>query len=321
MTLFIASDAIPPQSQISIVNDDSCPDLDRWLRQRRSGIFIEFRRIVRVNSGLPCLKDYFINLSVFEEEPMIGRSDGSLNQIYRRVDDQFSIVVKTITLSECVGKLQVENEIENLINLQHHCITGPIGFVFPSESAALGELKIGRLYVEGFSLAEVISISPEWWTATAKAKAVAGIVLGLRAAHNLGLFHGHLTASNILFDTDHRVQITDFGRIRLEMGENKIGCFSGEGWTLKTDVDGFVSLFSEIMFGRPADGTTLIDIDVPFVVSQIMKSGFCSESEKIPSFNDILNLLKMNGFRITADVDSANVSAFVRWVESADESE
>jgi hypothetical protein len=320
-TLFIASDAIPPQSQISIVDGDSYPEFDRWLQQRRSGIFIEFRRIVRVNSGLPCLRDYFINLSVFEERPIIGQSDGSLNEIYRRVEDQFSIVVQTITLSERVGKLQIENEIENLINLRHHCIAGPIGFVFPSESAALGELKIGRLYVEGCSLAEVISASPEWWTATAKAKAVAGIVLGLRFAHSLGLFHGHLTASNILFNAHHHVQIVDFGPIRLEIRENKIGCFSGEGWTSKTDVDEFVSLFSEIVFGRPADDTTLIDIKAPSVVSQIMKAGFSSKSERILSFSDILNLLKRNDFEITADVDSADVSDFVSWVESTEQSE
>jgi hypothetical protein len=244
-----------------------------------------------------------------------------LNEIYRRVEDQFSIVVQTITLSERVGKLQIENEIENLINLRHLCIAGPIGFVFPSGSADLGELKIARLYVEGCSLAEVISVNPEWWTATAKAKAVAGIVLGLRFVHSFGLFHGHLTSRNILFDEDHRIQIVDFRPIVLEMRENKIGCFSGEGWTPKTDVDEFVSLFFEIMFGRPADATTLIDINVPYFVSQIMRAGFNSKSERILSFSDILNLLKVNDFRIVADVDSEDVSAFVSWVESAEQSE
>jgi hypothetical protein len=53
--------------------------------------------------------------------------------------------------------------------------------------------------VEGISLTEVISMNPGWWTATTKAKTVAGIVLGIRYAHSLGLIHGHLNSRNIFF--------------------------------------------------------------------------------------------------------------------------
>jgi hypothetical protein len=47
-----------------------------------------------------------------------------------------------------------------------------------------------ELAVEGGSLAEVLVTKPEWWTSTAKAKAVAGFALGLRFAHSFGLIHG-----------------------------------------------------------------------------------------------------------------------------------
>jgi serine/threonine protein kinase len=93
----------------------------------------------------------------------------------------------------------MENEIENLINLRHPCIAGPIGFSFGIDPGSQQELKIVRLYLEGCSLAEVLSIVPVWWTSTLKAKVVAGIVLGLRFAHSLGLLHGHLTGNNIFF--------------------------------------------------------------------------------------------------------------------------
>jgi serine/threonine protein kinase len=75
--------------------------------------------------------------------------------------------------------------------------------------------------LEGCSLAEVLRVNPVWWTSTVKAKAVTGIVLGLRYAHSLGLIHGHLTASNILFDSEHCIQIVDFDPIFLEARESE----------------------------------------------------------------------------------------------------
>jgi serine/threonine protein kinase len=93
--------------------------------------------------------------------------------------------------------------MENLLNLRHPCIAAPIGFVVPIESGRPQELKIVRLYLEGCSLSEILSINPIWWTSTVKAKAVTGIVLALRFAHSFRLVHGHLTGNNILFDSDH----------------------------------------------------------------------------------------------------------------------
>jgi serine/threonine protein kinase len=71
------------------------------------------------------------------------------------------------------------------------------------------------LYFEGSLLSEVLSVNPVWWTSTVKAKVVAGIVLGLRFAHSLGSFHGCLSARNILFDSNHFIEIVDFKPILL----------------------------------------------------------------------------------------------------------
>jgi hypothetical protein len=112
-------------------------------------------------------------------------------------------------LSGCVGNSQLANEIENLINVRRRCIADPIGFIFPAKSASSRELKIIRLYVQFSSLPEVISPTPEWWTSTAKAKAIVGIVLGLRFVYSLGLVHDRLNSSNIFFDSAHQIQIAD----------------------------------------------------------------------------------------------------------------
>jgi serine/threonine protein kinase len=86
-----------------------------------------------------------------------------------------------------------------LINLGHHCITAPTGFVIGIEAGIWRELKIVRMYLEGCSLLAVVSVHQLGWTSTVKAKAVARLVLALRFAHSLGLIHGHLTSNNIFF--------------------------------------------------------------------------------------------------------------------------
>jgi serine/threonine protein kinase len=189
--LFIASNAVDDASQIRLIDGDSCPEFDRWLQLKRSGCAIDFRRIRRVGFDLPSLEDYIVHISVFEKRRIICESDEVSNQIYHRIEDGFLVVMKSKPHSEDVSESEIENELERLINLHHPCIAAPIGFVLPIVSDSRRELKIVRTYLEGCSLLEVVSVNPIWWTSTVTAKAVAGIVLGLRFAHSLGLVHGH----------------------------------------------------------------------------------------------------------------------------------
>jgi serine/threonine protein kinase len=281
-----------------------------------------------VGFGLPCLRDYIVNLSVFEERSLIYDSAEVPNEIYHRIEDELLIIMKSKPLSGNVEEVKIENELEKLINLRHPCITPPIGFVFPIESGSRQKLKIVRMYLEGRSLLEVVSVNPKWWTSTVKAKAVAGLVLGLRFAHSLGLVHGHLTVNNILFDSDHSIQIVDFNSIIVEVGENEsrreseegaqlVG-FSGEGLALEKDIQAFASILFELMLGHPPQGEAFIPTGIAGFVSKIIKSGLSALSGRRCSFNTILKILKQNDFRIEDGVDSAEVSAFVKWVESAE---
>jgi serine/threonine protein kinase len=219
--LFMASDAVKIASQVRLVDGDSCAEFDRWLQVKRLCLGIDFRRIPRMGFDIPCLGDYVINFSMFEERSIICESDEVPNQIYCRIEDQFLVFMKSKPLSTNVEVSRIENELDKFINLRHPCIIAPIGFVVRIESDILEDLKIVRLYSEGCSLAEILSIRPVWWTSTVKAKAVAGIVLGLRFVHSFGLFHGHLTTNNILFDLDDCIQIVDFEPILLEDCEDE----------------------------------------------------------------------------------------------------
>jgi hypothetical protein len=318
--LFVASDVVNIASQIRLVDGNCCPEFDRWLQLRRSGITLDFRRIQKVGFDVRCLEDYIVNLSVFEERSIICDSGEVRNQIYHRIEDEFLVIVKSKPHSENIG----ESEIENLINLRHPCITAPIGFVLPIESRSREELKIVRMYLEGCSLLEVVSLNPLWWTSTVKAKAIAGIVLGLRFAHSLGLFHGHLTSHNILFDSDHCIQIVDFEPIILEGIENENGevirlvGFSGEGRTRERDIQAFASILFEVVFGSPPEGELSIPTGIPAFVSRIIESGLSPVLGTSYSFDTVLDILKHNDFQIADGVDSAEVSSFVSWVESAE---
>jgi serine/threonine protein kinase len=172
----------------------------------------------------------------------------------------------------------------------------------------------------------VVSVNPPWWTSTVKAKAIAGIVLGLQFAHSLGLCHGHLTGNNILFDSDHCIQIVDFNPIFLEVGESEIeseegiqlGAVSGKGWTPERDIQAFASILCELMFDGSPQGEASISTGILDFISRIIKSGLSPISGRSCTFNNILNLLKRNKFKIEDGVDSADVSAFVNRVESAE---
>jgi hypothetical protein len=87
-------------SQIRLVGIDSGPEFDRWLEQKRSVQAIDFRRIQRVGFGLPCLHDYGVNLSAFEERLLIGKSDPAPNPRDHRLEDECLIVVISIPCSE-----------------------------------------------------------------------------------------------------------------------------------------------------------------------------------------------------------------------------
>jgi hypothetical protein len=118
--------------------------------------------------------------------------------------------------------------------------------------------------------------------------------------------------------------------MRLEVGEGeteteresereektKLGGFSGQRWTPKTDISGFASILFEIVVGRPRNGEVSVPTNIPDFVSKIMKTGL--SLQKQCSFQEILEILKVNNFEIEDGVDSAEVFAFIRWVESAE---
>jgi serine/threonine protein kinase len=315
--LFIAFDAIENSSNMSFADCDLCPEFIRWQQLGMKDIVTDFRPLLNFNSGDPDLRAYQIDLSECEEKTV-------LNEIYQRLEDGCLIAIKSNKVSNCLEN----QELAKMMHLHHPCIASPIGFVFPAKSSSLQELKIAGLSNESCSLAEILSVRPDWWTPTAKVKAIIGISLGLRYAHSFGLIHGDLTANNIFFDSNRRVQIAYFGLIGLERREAmikwEIDGFSDEGWTPQVDVRAFVSLLFEIVVGHPVtlfgDGNTeeIVRQQVPKVVLDIIDAIRIDRRPKC-SINWIFSILKKNDFQIVDGVDSVEVSKFVQWVEQTEE--
>jgi serine/threonine protein kinase len=322
--LCVAHDAHPNLSRLSLSDPDFSPAFDRWRGLRRSGVAVDFRRILRAASGLGGLEESALDLAAFDEGPALGRSDRGWTQIYLPRMDGALAVVNSVSLSPRLERRQIATEIENLFNLRHPLIAPLIGFVLPVESGGPRELKTARLHASGGSLADVLANPPAWWTPTAKAKAVVGIALALRFAHGLGLLHGAVKAANVFFDADRRIQIADFSPLRLESGE--VEPFSGEKWAPTADVCAFSFLLFEIAVGRrpvpPVGGAAEFAVlaRVPAFVSRMIEDGQLPESQCRLSFVDIVERLKENCFEIVTGVDSEEVSAFAARVESAEQS-
>jgi hypothetical protein len=179
-------------------------------------------------------------------------------------------------------------------------------------------MKILHLYSEANSLSEVISTDPLWLMATAKAKAVAGIVQSLRFVHSFGLVHGHLDSTNIVFDVDHQIQITNLyvNALEDEGMANGRDVFLGDGCSLDRDIRGFASILFEIivshlmMVSDVLSDEQISGKDIPVFVSNLIASEQSPECRIGQSVHDMFDILSDNNFEIMSVVDSMDVSAF-----------
>jgi serine/threonine protein kinase len=274
--------------------------------------------------------------------------------LYRRLSDSFVIVVKLIGYfavengSESENRLEIQNGIEKLMNLKHPCVAAPFGFVV---SSTWMELKIVRAYAPIGLLEEVLQTSPSWWTVTAKSIAVVGIALGMKFVHSFGLVCGKLTPNTILFDDSHRIQIVDIipnwaelhsrenfteSTLKANGGPSEFAApevLSGRELTQKADIFAFASILFSIFVGhhpvremaewsgqaeRPLIVRDALQAFGPDFVSQLILSGLSTNPNDRLSFNEIIEVLKKNDFRIAEEADSEAVSAFVSSVESSE---
>lgn len=101
--------------------------------------------------------------------------------------------------------------------------------------------------------------------------------------------------------------------------------FSGEGWTPEKDVYAFTLILFQIVSGCRAVEIDLAACryDIPpcvsSFVSEMIVTGLSPRREKKRSIRDIFDVLRKHNFRILPGVDTEDVSAFVRGVETLEQ--
>jgi serine/threonine protein kinase len=308
----MAADSVGPFCPATLLGHE----FDRWNPRQALKLALDFRRICRFGMGLPSLSDCLFDLSGFRKGLDMSEKDVLSARMYHESQLEIEMVMKSTNQPIYSEADDAEAGLAVLMNLRHPCIAGPIGII----QSSIHGLEIVRSYAKGYSLSKVISVSPEWWTPTVKAKTVSGIVLGLRYAHSLGLIHNHLTTNNVILDEVGMVQITDFcvhGLARV--GENEctqvdVAGNSGEHFNARADVQGFAQILSQIVIG-----SSTMDIGgrgrVPSYVWNLIESELSPDMSSNVSFNVFFETLKQHKFKILEGVDSHEVSQFVAWIE------
>jgi hypothetical protein len=75
---------------------DSCKEFEGWLRLRKSGIVVDFRRNLRFGSDHFELRSYLFEDLVIKEIAPKCESSEIENRIYRGIEDDSQIVVHSI---------------------------------------------------------------------------------------------------------------------------------------------------------------------------------------------------------------------------------
>jgi hypothetical protein len=149
-----------------------------------------------------------------------------------------------------------------------------------------------------------------------KAKAVAGLALGLRFANGVGHPRGRLRPNCVLFDDAGAVQIAGVGVVRSGGGSGDPEFVapeieSGGAPTAKADDFSFARIVRRITADNRRTGA------VPRFITHLIADGLLAQSSKRASFGRVIARFEANDFKIEEGVDSDAAWAFVGEVEAA----
>jgi serine/threonine protein kinase len=278
----------------------------------------EVEKLVNLVGVRNSLESSILDLSLFEKGREMANGSGSGSEVsveqYCRRSDGFEVVVKSFDSFESDKLDDILIDLFMLTQFKHRCIAPLVGFVLPTDSTPL---KTATLYYSCGSLEDVESSNPVWWTSTTKAKALAGIALGMKFAHEFGVAHGSLKPTNILFDEEHCVHIVDIG-LRGECQD-----FDALEAAKKADVLSFVSIMFEMLIGCPEEEkerkengeVTTTPECVPAFVGELLEKGLSPDLIE-PSFETMIKQMKKNSFAFEKGVDICEVLKFVDSIES-----
>lgn len=287
-----------------------------------------------------CLSDKIISLTDFAELEHIGEGT------YGNVVKMQNKTTKEIIAAKLFKSKGIEEqgqsfmrEVESLFALEHPCIVKLKGFSFDIINENL-PAALYMEYVDGFTLQQVLKTGGSNWTSTRKSIVIMEIAQGMRYIHSKGIIHRDLKPGNILLTKRYEAKICDFGESKFFEHEdtmtNNVGTLqyqspemmNGEKYDQKCDVYSFgVILFyiitgnyPNIPFPKIAQGqrAQVPPNVVPFVSELIQKCWSQNPNER-PSFDEIINIMKMNEFSFFEDTDTLTVEEKLEQIEKIEE--
>jgi TPR repeat protein/serine/threonine protein kinase len=225
--------------------------------------------------------------------------------------------------------------------LQHPLIIGLGQVSRPSSDNREGRMKIE--YASNGSLGEHFSVLRREGP-TLKTKIVVGIVLGMRFIHSRNIIHCNLSPSNILFDSNWYIRLSNFSHsVYFNPNNPPKGyaeyshahysapeCFDPNGYTPAIDVFSFGLILYEFVVGFPAISSELsaaqamykISVHGPPVIPQNVDSNvrtlisacLAMRPKKRPTFDDILERFRNMKYELFGRVNVKTIERFVEWI-------
>lgn len=157
-----------------------------------NGAHISASKAKEAIKGVPRMQDIFSLLDIIKEHPF-----GAVYLFRHKVNENLMVVKR---FSQPMGGYDAALALKEL---RHKNIVDIIGM-----SGDESNYVIVMEYLAGGSLADRLATTFEWKQA---AKIIKSVLQGLAFAHQNSIMHGNLRPSNILFTSNNKVKVSDFG--------------------------------------------------------------------------------------------------------------
>jgi hypothetical protein len=282
---------------------------------------------------------------LFEEVEVLGEGAFGVTRVLRHKMSHMMFVAKELPLPRRRLTPQLQEKfsrtIELLSKLRHPCLSTLVGSFPVSDSGG----TILMPYIAGKSLHALLDEPPAWWSSTVATIIILGMTLGLRWAHNHGLYHGSLKPSNVIVDGLRQARVCDFGALYYQrIGivnqrtteaslyiDQDITVDDSDESAARSDVYAFgVILYEMVMIGKSSAAVlrriTLnkllqgkrpeLPTCVPPFMSTLIEACWADSSVQRPAFDKVYEIMESHGFMLFGDVKVETVRLYVDAVSA-----
>jgi hypothetical protein len=289
------------------------------------------------------MSQWVVDLRSFDLVRTVKSGSQIATEIRRHRSTGVEIEVKCFPQMDGSNEQVFFREIEALVRLNHPCIVPFFGYVLKTRIAGP---MIATYFMSGGSLRDLLKSPPDWWDGTTKSIIVTGIVAGMTVIHDSCIIHRNLDPSTVLLDADRRPRICDFGSSRDQCLNytltGRVGApsymapelYDDDDYNEKVDIYSFALMLYEVVVGRPVFPRTLtlgclmrkvlngeraeVPGGVENIVEDLIQRGWSHNKNDRPSFSEIYDKLRQNGFCVDREgFNPRAVASYVEWVGTA----